>query len=82
MTDRDISIATSKTVFISTDKFKEFRAAAIAVVEAFEMEKKKDERMEQADEAQQLEQGGDKMDKIFGSNDNDDGIEMTKMNKK
>ena len=41
MTDRDISIATSKTVFISTDKFNEFRQAAIRVVDAFETEQQK-----------------------------------------
>eukprot|EP00943_MAST-04B_sp_MAST-4B-sp1_P003828 g3828.t1 len=82
LTDRDISIATSKTVFISADKFKEFRAAAIVVVEAFEMEQKKDARLEQNAEAQQLEQGGDKMDKIFDSSGDDDGVEMTKTNKK
>lgn len=82
LTDRDIGIATSKTVFISADKFKEFRAAAVAVVEAFETEKRKDERLEQVAESQQLAQSGSKMDNIFSSSDDDNGVEMTKTNKK
>ena len=56
MTDRDISIATSKTVFISTDKFNEFRQAAIRVVDAFETEQQKDVHLEQVAEEQKMEE--------------------------
>ena len=47
MTDRDISRATGKTVFISTEKFIEFRRAAIKIVEAYENERSKDAHIQE-----------------------------------
>ena len=47
MTDRDISQATGKTVFISTEKFIEFRKAAIKIVEAYESDRSKDAHIQE-----------------------------------
>ena len=47
MTDRDISQATGKTVFISTEKFIEFRKAAIKIVEAYENDRNKDAHIQE-----------------------------------
>ena len=47
MTDRDISQATGKTVFISTEKFVEFRKAAIKIVEAYESDRSKDAHIQE-----------------------------------
>ena len=47
MTDRDISRATGKTVFISTEKFIEFRKAAIKIVEAYENDRNKDAHIQE-----------------------------------
>ena len=88
MTDRDISIATSKTVFISTDKFKEFRQAAIRVVEAFETEQQKDVHLEQVAEEQKMEESKGKSNNqgedLFtppSDNNSQKSVEMTKIKK-
>lgn len=87
MTDRDISIATSKTVFISTDKFNEFRQAAIRVVDAFETEQQKDVHLEQVAEEQKMEESKGKSNNqgedLFTPSDNNSqkSVEMTKIKK-